>query len=60
MERDEENNDDSNLSDVPEELFSLSRSNKQRLCREQWQVLSRQLHEGTYMYVVLYENYSII
>ena len=52
MERDEENNDDSNLSDVPEELFSLSRSNKQRLCREQWQVLSRQLHEGTYTYML--------
>ena len=46
MERDEENIDDSNLSDVSEELFSLSRSNKQGLCREQRQVLSRQLHEG--------------
>ena len=46
MERDEENIDDSNLSDVPEELLSLSRNNKQRLCREQRQVLSRQLHEG--------------
>ena len=46
MERDEENIDDSNLSDVPEELLSLSRSNQQRLCREQRKVLSRQLHEG--------------
>ena len=46
MERDEENIDDSNLSDVPEELLRLSRSNQQRLCREQRKVLSRQLHEG--------------